>query len=130
MPLINIDLYDKWTKEEAKVLLNGIHRAVLSSFGVPERDRYQILRWHKEDEMILEDTGLGFERDKGREVVIQVISRKRTEDSKVAFYKAVAANLKEDLALNPKNLLISIVENGDADWSFADGEAQFLTGKL
>ena len=130
MPLINIDLYDKWTKEESKVLLNGIHRAVLSSFGVPERDRYQILRWHKEDEMILEDTGLGFERDKGREVVIQVISRKRTEDSKVAFYKAVAANLKEDLALNPKNLLISIVENGDADWSFADGEAQFLTGKL
>lgn len=130
MPLINIDLYDKWTKEEAKVLLNGIHRAVLSSFGVPERDRYQILRWHKEDEMILEDTGLGFERDKEREVVIQVISRKRTEDSKVAFYKAVADNLKEDLALNPKNLLISIVENGDADWSFADGEAQFLTGKL
>ncbi|AYG01218.1 tautomerase family protein [Lactococcus allomyrinae] len=130
MPLINIDLYDKWTKEEAKVLLNGIHRAVLSSFGVPERDRYQILHWHKEDEMILEDTGLGFERDKGREVVIQVISRKRTEDSKIAFYKAVAANLKEDLALNPKNLLISIVENGDADWSFADGEAQFLTGKL
>jgi hypothetical protein len=26
--------------------------------------------------------------------------------------------------------MVSIVENTDADWSFGNGEAQFLTGKL
>ena len=30
----------------------------------------------------------------------------------------------------PKNLLIAIVENGDADWSFGYGQAQFITGDL
>ncbi len=26
--------------------------------------------------------------------------------------------------------MVSIVENTDADWSFGNGEAQFLTGRL
>ena len=130
MPLINIDIFNTWSPEEVKILMHSVHRAVLSSFGVPERDRYQIVRRHAADEMDIEDTGLGFEREIGREVVIQVVSRKRTEESKVAFYHTVAENLQADLGLDSKNLLISIVENGDADWSFGFGQAQFLTGDL
>jgi len=130
MPLINIDLSDQWSAEELKLMADGIHQAVLSSFGVPERDRYQVFRKHAAGEIIALDTGLGFEREAGREIVIQVVSRKRTEESKVAFYKAVAENLEAKLGLDPKNLLISIVENGDADWSFGYGKAQFLTGEL
>jgi len=130
MPLINIDLSDQWSADDIQRIADGIHQAVLSSFGVPERDRYQVIRKHAAGEIIALDTGLGFEREANKEIIIQVVSRKRTEESKVAFYKAVADNLKASLDLNPKNLLISIVENGDADWSFGDGRAQFLTGEL
>ncbi|GBG96857.1 tautomerase family protein [Lactococcus termiticola] len=130
MPLINIDLSDQWSADELRLIADGIHKAVLSSFGVPERDRYQVIRKHAAGEIIAQDTGLGFEREPGREIVIQVVSRKRTEASKVAFYQAVAENLEASLDLDPRNLLISIVENGDADWSFGNGRAQFLTGEL
>lgn len=130
MPLINIDIYNTWTKHELKILTDNIHLAVVKNFEVPENDRYQIIHQHKENEMTLLDTGLGFERDSGSEVVIQIISRKRTTSAKLAFYQDVADTLQANLDLNPKNLLITIMENDDADWSFGYGKAQFCTGEL
>ncbi len=32
--------------------------------------------------------------------------------------------------LDAKDLIVSITENGDADWSFGAGRAQFVTGEL
>lgn len=130
MPLINIDLSDQWSKEEVQKIAVGIHKAVLSSFGVPEEDRYQVIRRHSSDELYLLDTGLGFEREPDKAIVIQIVSRPRTEASKVQFYAELAENLKAAVGLDPKNLLVSIVENRDADWSFGFGRAQFLTGEL
>lgn len=130
MPLINFDIYDNLTKEQVKILADSVHKAVLEAFGVPERDRYQVIRRHAADEMILLDTGLGFERDEHKAIVIQVVSSPRTVEAKQEFYRLVAKYVEENLNIDSKNILISIVENTKADWSFGYGEAQFLTGKL
>ena len=42
MPLIRIEAAAGRSQEEIKALLDAAHRAVLSAFKVPERDRYQI----------------------------------------------------------------------------------------
>jgi len=42
----------------------------------------------------------------------------------------LAQNLESECGISPQDLMISITENGDADWSFGLGEAQFITGKL
>ena len=47
-------------------------------------------------------------------------------DAKKAFYKKVVENLARDPGIDPANVLISIVENRDIDWSFRDGIAQFV----
>lgn len=130
MPLINIDLYQNYNNDQIKIIADQIHAAVLEAFKVPEGDRYQIIRKHELGEMFLLDTGLGFEREAGGEIVIQVVSRKRSQESKVEFYRLVAEKLEQTLEINPKNLLMSIVENDDSDWSFGYGRAQFLTGEL
>ncbi|WP_413990747.1 tautomerase family protein [Labrys okinawensis] len=79
--------------------------------------------------MIAEDTGLGIPRS-DRFVLIEVISRPRSTERKKAFY----ANLVEDLStrcgISPSDIMVSFVENTDADWSFGLGRAQFLTGEL
>lgn len=129
MPLIRLDVTEAYDTKEVTQILDIIHRQVVAAFHVPEGDRYQIVTRHKEDEMILEDTGLGFERT-ARRLSIQVFSRARDESGKVAFYQGVTRDLEAELGIEGREILFSIFENGDADWSFGFGKAQFLTGEL
>jgi hypothetical protein len=127
--LVRIDVLDGWSEPDLQDLLDGVHEAVVRAFDVPARDRYQVLQTHDPARMILQDTGLGFDRS-DRAVVISVTSRRRSAAAKETFYRLVADRLAERLGVAGTDLLINITENGDADWSFAGGEAQFLTGAL
>ena len=129
MPLLRFDVIEGRDEKELKTLLDAAHRAMLEAFGVPERDRYQIVHQHPAHEMIIEDTGLGFERSEDL-VIINVTSKQRTEEQKQALYRLIVKELGESCGIQPNDIMISIVENGNADWSFGMGEAQFLTGKL
>jgi Tautomerase enzyme len=42
----------------------------------------------------------------------------------------VAANLAARCGLDSADLIVSITDNNDDDWSFGYGRAQFLTGEL
>jgi phenylpyruvate tautomerase PptA (4-oxalocrotonate tautomerase family) len=129
MPLMRFDVIAGRTDAEIKTLLDAAHRAMVAAFDVPERDRYQILQEHPRTHLIVEDTGLGIERS-DKVVVVQVISRKRTREKKEALYKLLTDELEKSCGIKPSDVMISIVENGDEDWSFGLGRAQFLTGEL
>jgi hypothetical protein len=45
---------------------------------------------------------------------------------KRALYRRIAANLGNDPGLRAQDVLIALVENDLADWSFGAGEAQYL----
>ena len=129
MPLLRFDLIEGRTDAELKTLLDAAHRAMLAAFKVPERDRYQIVHEHKRSHMIVEDTGLGIERS-DKVVVLQVTSRPRKKREKVAFYKNLCEELERASGISPSDLMVSIVENSDEDWSFGLGRAQFLEGEV
>jgi phenylpyruvate tautomerase PptA (4-oxalocrotonate tautomerase family) len=129
MPLIRFDLIEGRTDAELKTLLDAAHRAMLAAFKVPERDRYQIVHEHKRSRVIVEDTGLGIERS-DKVVVVQVISRPRKKKEKVAFYQNLCEELERACGIVPSDVVVSIVENSDEDWSFGLGRAQFLEGDL
>lgn len=129
MPLVNIDVLRGRSEEELKAIIDASHDAMVEAFQVPERDRYVILTQHEPFEMSILDTGLGIERT-NRVVVFRYTSRARTQEMKVRLYELLTQNLKERAGIEPSDVLVSIVENGDADWSFGNGEAHFLTGAL
>ena len=129
MPLIRFDLIERRTDKEIAELLDAAHEAVLEAFRVPVRDRYQIVVEHDKSRLRIEDTGLGIERT-DKLVIVQVISRPRTTEEKQCFYRLLCATLEKRCGIAPSDVMVSIVENTDADWSFGNGEAQFLTGKL
>ncbi len=114
---------------EVKALLDAIHDAVVDAFGVPPRDRYQVVHTHPAHEIVAWDTGLGIDRS-SRLVVVHVVSRRRTREMKEKFYELLASNLADRCGVDPADLIVSITENGDEDWSFGHGRAQFLTGEL
>ncbi|WP_433188095.1 tautomerase family protein [Actinoallomurus sp. CA-150999] len=129
MPLLQFHLVRGRRPEEVRSLLQSAHAAVVESFGVPERDCYHVVDNHSPDEVIALDTDLGIERT-DRLVIIHVISRHRTREQKQRLYESLATRLQHDCGLAPSDLIVSITENGDEDWSFGHGRAQFLTGEL
>jgi phenylpyruvate tautomerase PptA (4-oxalocrotonate tautomerase family) len=129
MPLLYIDLIEGRTPAEVKTLLDAIHDAVVDAFGVPPRDRYQVVHSHPAHEIVAWDTGLGIERS-SRLVVLHVVSRRRTREMKEKFYELLASNLADRCGVDPADLIVSITENADEDWSFGHGRAQFRTGEL
>jgi phenylpyruvate tautomerase PptA (4-oxalocrotonate tautomerase family) len=129
MPLLRFDLIEGRSESEIKTLLDAAHRAMLAAFKVPERDRYQIVTEHKRGQMIIEDTGLGMKRT-NKVVFLQVTSRPRGRTAKEAFYELLTEELQKSCGIAPSDVVVSIIENTDEDWSFGFGRAQFLTGEL
>jgi 4-oxalocrotonate tautomerase len=129
MPLLYVDLIEGREPTEIRTLLDAIHDAVVDAFGVPPRDRYQVVRTHPSHEVVALDTGLGIERSAAL-VVVHVVSRRRSPQMKQKFYELAAANLAARSGLDPADLIVSITENNDEDWSFGHGRAQFVTGEL
>lgn len=129
MPLLRFDVIEGRSQEDIRSLLDSAHRAMLKAFGVPERDRYQIVHQHSPEEMVIQDTGLGYERT-NNVVVITVTTRPRSSDEKQNFYRFLIQELKQNCQINPNDVVVSMVTNDDPDWSFGLGEAQFVTGSL
>lgn len=129
MPLLRFDIVEGRSDADIMALLDAAHVAMVEAFGVPTTDRYQIVQEHPRARMLLRDTGLGFTRSDAV-VVLQVVSRPRRVAQKQLFYRLLSERLHAACDLAPEDLIVSIVVNGDEDWSFGRGEAQFLTGAL
>ena len=129
MPLLYVDLIEGRSPSDVRALLDAIHETVVEAFGVPERDRYQVVHTHPAHEIVTLDTGLRIDRST-EQVVLHVVSRRRPRKLKQKFYELLASRLAERCGLDPADLIVSITENEDEDWSFGYGRAQFLTGEL
>jgi len=129
MPLMKFDVVEGRDDTQIKTLLDAAHRAMVAAFEVPERDRYQIVNEHRPSRMIVEDTGLDIPRTNDV-VIVTVISRPRTEAAKIKFYQLLTHELQVYCNIQPSDVMVSIVSNDDAAWSFGHGRAQFLTGEL
>jgi hypothetical protein len=129
MPLLYFDLVEGRDPNEIKTLLDAAHAAVVDAFDVPDRDRYQVVNTHPAQEVFALDTGLGIQRS-DKLVILHVVSRRRTRAQKERLYRLLVEYLRRDCGLDPSDLIVSVTENDDEDWSFGRGRAQFLTGEL
>ena len=129
MPLLYFNLLEGRNDAELKTMLDAAHRATLAAFKVPERDRYQIVNERKSSRMIVEDTGLGIPRT-DKVIVVQVVTRRRGKEMKQNFYRLLTEELQKSCGIAPSDVMVSMIENSDEDWSFGLGRAQFLEGDL
>lgn len=129
MPLVRIDVLEGRTEDELRALADAVDAAVAEHFAAPPGDRYQIISEHRPGRLIVEDTGLGIERSDAV-VVIQITQQGRTTAQKQALYAGLATILGDRVGLRGEDLIVSVVDNTHADWSFGYGRAQFLEGEL
>ena len=73
MPLLKFSLREGRTPQQIRQLLDSAHAAVVQAFGIPERDRYQVVNVREHGQVIALDTGLGIDRS-ARLVIIEIVS--------------------------------------------------------
>ena len=129
MPLVRIDVQEGRSPEQLRRLADVVQEVMLEVFDAPERDRYQIITVHPAGQIIADDTNLGFERT-GDLVILQIFQQGRGEEHKVAAYRRLAERLEAEVGLKSTDLIVSMISNERADWSFGLGRAQFLEGDL
>jgi len=129
MPFIQFHVVEGRSDQELAALLDAAHRVVLDTLHVPVRDRYQIVHEHKPSRIRAEDTGLDIERS-DKFVLLHITTRHHPTEEKTTFYRKLCAELERSCGIPPTDVMVSIVENTDSDWSFGLGRAQFLTGEL
>ena len=129
MPLVRFDAVAGRSAEEIQRLLDAAHRALLTAFKVPPRDRYQVYCEHPASHLIVQDTGLGFPRTE-QVIIVTVTTRPRRQEDKLTFYNELCRELEQSCHIKPSDVVVSLVTNTDADWSFGMGAAQFVTGGL
>lgn len=129
MPLMRIDMYRGRSKTAIKQILDITYQVATEDFHLLPRDRYQIVTQHDPEELIIEDVGLGFQRTHDF-LMISLTSSPRDVADKQRFYQHVVSELHEQTGIAPADVMINITPNTKEDWSFGNGEAQFLNGKL
>ena len=101
---------------------------MIETFKTPELNRYQIIHEHRPGLIKSFDTGVGYPRT-DKLIVLQITQQERSTSQKQAMCTLMSKRL-EEIGIPPADLIISVTENIQEDWSFGLGKAQFLTGDL
>jgi 4-oxalocrotonate tautomerase len=126
MPLVRISLSEGTTPEYRKALGDGVHRAMVEAMQVPADDRFQVITEHPPGGLIYAPTYLGIEHSDHVVFVQITLSTGRKPPQKRAFYLRLAEILEQSPGLRPQDLIISLVEVSWENWSFGNGEAQYM----
>ena len=126
MPFVRIFLRAGTSSEYRKALGEGVHRALAETIAVPVSDHFQVISEHSASDLIYDPGYLGVHRS-DRFVLVQIIlSIGRKPQQKRKLFKRIAENLAESPGLPPQELMIVLVETSWENWSFGNGEAQYM----
>jgi len=116
MPLVRIDLREGKSAEYRKALADGVHRALIEALAIPPDDRFQVITEHGREGLVYDPQYLGVKRsDNGRK-----------PQQKRKLFERTAEILAESPGLKPQDLVINLVEVAWENWSFGNGEAQYM----
>lgn len=124
MPLVRIFLRPGTSPEYRKALGDGVHRAMLEALAVPADDRFQVIGEHAD--LVYDPQYLGVSRTDSVVFVQITMSTGRKPQQKRKLYKRMAEILAESPGLRPQDLVINLVEVPWENWSFGNGEAQYM----
>lgn len=127
MPLVRIDLARGKSVAQRQTIGDVIYNAMIATINVPKDDRFQIITEHAPDDLIVDKTYMGIQRTADCVLIQITLNEGRTVEQKQAFYKAIVDGLHERLGMRREDVFINLVEVRKENWSFGNGEAQYVT---
>jgi 4-oxalocrotonate tautomerase len=126
MPLVRIFLRPGRSAEYRKALGDGVHRALVEALAIPADDHFQVISEHPASDLIYDPQYLGVRRSDAVVFVQITLSAGRKPQQKRKLFQRMAEILEESPGLPRPDLLVSLVETSWENWSFGDGEAQYM----
>ena len=122
MPFARIDLLQGKAPEYRAAVADIVYRGIVDVLKAPDGDRFIVISEHTPDNLIYDPNFLGWKRSADF-LLIQVTSTVGNDkDSKLAFFRYVANELKGKLSVRPDDIMINMVYVDRSDWSFGNGE--------
>ena len=127
MPLARIDLMEGKSPEYKRALADGVYRALVEAVGAPEGDQFAVVSEHGSDSLIYSPDYLDVERTDDVVFVQITLNEGRPVEKKKALYAKIVELFAEDPGVRPEDVVINLVEVEKANWSYGNGEAQYVS---
>ena len=126
MPLIRISLLAGKAAAYRRAIAEGVYQALRETFNVPEGDFFATVSEHRRDEFVYDPAYFGIERGDDLVIIQLTVSNTRTVAQKQALYRRIVERLRQSPGLRPQDVFINLVEVVKENWSFGNGEAQYV----
>ena len=127
MPLVRIDLQKGKDASYRRKAGQVVYEAMVAHTGVPKNDHFQIIAEHAAENFVFDPDYLGIHRSSDLIMVQIFFNEGRSVAQKQALYKAIAEGLSAELQVRQEDVFITLVEVKKENWSFGNGEAQYVT---
>ena len=122
MPFARIDLAKGKPAEYRATLAEVVYQGIVGVLKAPDGDRFIVVGEHEPENLIYDPNFLGMKRSPDF-ILIQVTSTVgNNKESKLAFFKFIANELKSKLSVRPDDVMINLVFVQREDWSFGNGD--------
>ena len=129
MPLVRVSLRKGKPAAYRKAILDGIYEAMISTFNVPNEDRFMVINEHDEPDFSYSPTYFNIARTDDLILIQLTVSNTRGVEQKKALFRKIVDNLKASPGVRPEDVFINLVEVDPANWSFGHGIAQYVADK-
>ncbi|MGY3583504.1 4-oxalocrotonate tautomerase [Bradyrhizobium sp. USDA 4341] len=126
MPLTRVSLRRGKPAAYRKAVLESLYRAMRETFDVPEGDRFMTISEHDDDDFAYGADYLGVRRSDDLVIIQITVSNTRPVAQKQRLYRRIADLLTESPGLRAEDIFINLVEVLPENWSFGNGEAQYV----
>ena len=122
MPFARIDLIKGKSAEYRATVADIVYKGIVDVLKAPDGDRFIVINEQTPDNLIYDPKFLGWDRSPDF-LLIQVTSTVgNNTESKLAFFRFIADELKSKLSVRPDDIMINMVFVAREDWSFGDGK--------
>lgn len=126
MPLVRIDMPAGKSAETKQAISDVVYDAILTVLKAPTGDRFHVITEHQPETLFIDRHFLGIERTADALMIQVTLRHGRTREIKQAFFKFIADGLHERIGIRREDVIINLVEDNLEDWSFGNGEAQYV----
>ncbi len=127
MPLVRIDLLEGKSERYRAKVGDIVYQTLVDVLNVPEHDRFQVITEHAKASLSFDREYLGIQRSDDCIFLQVTLNSGRSTELKQRFYKALADHLHAGVQIRKEDVLINLVEVPRENWSFGNGEAQYVT---
>jgi 4-oxalocrotonate tautomerase len=127
MPLVRIDLIEGQSEQYRAQVMEIVYQTLVDVMNVPEHDRFHVITEHAKSNQPFDRDYLGIHRSDNCIFFQITLNSGRSTELKQRFYKTLADRLHEGVKIRREDVFISLVEVPKENWSFGNGEAQYVT---